>query len=184
MQTWNNIKFLLHFGSILEALFLFHARLLGLELVGVPQLFVLVHEVVAGEFGAAGLAREKLHVDVPRHQRLMLLLSTGARLRGHSVVVDVVLVGVVVLLLEIHGEGVDVSPLVLLVAVVALEHVAAEEALVTLARRLFASSTRRRGKGEIFGQARVRNALEDDGPVAGSDVEMGRLIGRRRRTPR
>ena len=182
MQTWNNIKFLLHFGSILEALFIFHARLLGLELVGVPQLFVLVHEVVAGEFGAAGLAREKLHVDVPRHQRLMLL-SAGGRLRGHSVVVDVVLVGVVVLLLEIHGEGVDVSPLVLLVAVVALEHVAAEEALVTLARRLFAS-TRRRGKGEIFGQARVRNALEDDGPVAGSDVEMGRLIGRRRRTPR
>ena len=182
MQTWNNIKILLHLGSILEALFIFHARLLGLELVGVPQLFVLVHEVVAGEFGAAGLAREKLHVDVPRHQRLMLL-SAGGRLRGHSVVVDVVLVGVVVLLLEIHGEGVDVSPLVLLVAVVALEHVAAEEALVTLARRLFAS-TRRRGKGEIFGQARVRNALEDDGPVAGSDVEMGRLIGRRRRTPR
>ena len=37
MQTWNKMKFLLHFGSILGALFLFHARLLGLELVGGPS---------------------------------------------------------------------------------------------------------------------------------------------------
>jgi hypothetical protein len=69
-----------------------------------PNLRVLVHEVVAGELGAADLAWEELHVD----DRMEFLRHR----------------------LKVHRGGVEVPPLVLLVAVVRLERVVAEEAAI------------------------------------------------------
>ena len=63
--------FSLHFVCNLDALVLLDATL-GLDLVGVPELLVLVHKVVAGKFSPAGFAREELHVRVSRYERRLL----------------------------------------------------------------------------------------------------------------
>ncbi len=80
----------------------------------VPQLFVLVYEVVAGKFGAANLAGKELDVDV---------LDVVSRVH-HAVVA----------LFSSKEEGVEMSALVLLVAVAGLKHVVAEQASVGLVR--------------------------------------------------
>ena len=86
-----------------------------------PELLVLVHEVVAGKFDPANFARKKLDVDVLQNPRLDLILWAWSS------------IGILLwTCLEIHGKRIDVATLVLLVAVVRFEDVIAEEAFVRL----------------------------------------------------